>query len=357
VGVSGATMALRAPKPSTVPAKPSAFAFQPARSGMLQRKCACGGSPGLDDKCDECRQNEMGLQRLAVTPAASNAAPPIVHDVLRDGSGRDFDSQEQEARRLAGDRQVPLPVRVGPSWNFSKIPIFPRDRQSAPPPFGLNAFTEMLRPGVVGAIDEAEPDGPGVAAEMEESGDDASSTADFTPAPAPGVFPPSPPPPTPPAPAPAASICDTQLPTGESTSNNGWGSGTAATIGRWSQKLTPASTNFSGCQVTEADPGGGSDSCWFPGSIFSPFTAVTGGTWPVGSGNSWGDDFVGWFTSAVTYYRSKNRAPCSCSFPQSMRIVRASGNVEYVRNQLGGTIGTTTVSSTRAGQSMSKTWP
>jgi len=50
---------------------------------MLQRECACGGSSGLGDKCDECRQNEMGLQRLAVTLAGSNMAPPIVHDVLR----------------------------------------------------------------------------------------------------------------------------------------------------------------------------------------------------------------------------------------------------------------------------------
>jgi hypothetical protein len=81
--VSGATTAPRAPKTSTAPAKSPVSPFLSERRGILQRKCACGGSPGLDDKCDECRQNEMGLQRLAVTPAASNAAPRIVHDVLR----------------------------------------------------------------------------------------------------------------------------------------------------------------------------------------------------------------------------------------------------------------------------------
>ena len=83
MGVSSATMALRAPRTSTGPAKPPAFAFLPARGGMLQRECDCGGSAGLGGKCEECRQNEMGSQRLAAAPAASNMAPPIVHDVLR----------------------------------------------------------------------------------------------------------------------------------------------------------------------------------------------------------------------------------------------------------------------------------
>jgi Domain of unknown function (DUF4157)/Novel toxin 16 len=80
-------MALRAPKTSKPPAKPLASSFPPARGGLLQRECACGGAPGLDDKCDECRQTDMGLQRLSAAPAAaparSNLAPLIVHDVLR----------------------------------------------------------------------------------------------------------------------------------------------------------------------------------------------------------------------------------------------------------------------------------
>jgi len=170
------------------------------------------------------------------------------------------------------------------------------------------------------------------------------------PAPAPPVSPPSPPPPT-------VSICDTQLPTGETTNPNGWGSGNWATAGRWRQQLKPTGTNFSGCQVTEADPGGGTDGCWFSGSAISPQTGITGGTWTVGASNFWGDDFVGWGSGAVTYYRNQGRAPCSFSWPQSMRIVRPGGNVQYVRNRLLGTIGTTTVSSSRAGVTQTKNWP
>lgn len=41
-----------------------------ARSGLRQRKCACGGSPGLDGECEGCHR-----KRLAV--------PPIIHEVLR----------------------------------------------------------------------------------------------------------------------------------------------------------------------------------------------------------------------------------------------------------------------------------
>ena len=81
--MSIAARVLRAPRTSTAPARPTASLLAPARHGILQRACACGGSIGLDDKCDECRRNEMGLQRLAAAPAASDVAPPIVHDVLR----------------------------------------------------------------------------------------------------------------------------------------------------------------------------------------------------------------------------------------------------------------------------------
>lgn len=55
---------------------------QPSSGGMLQRKCACGGSGGKD--CTECQQDrEQTLQRAAKQPVAAGTAPPIVHDVLR----------------------------------------------------------------------------------------------------------------------------------------------------------------------------------------------------------------------------------------------------------------------------------
>lgn len=58
-------------------------AFTTAQPGLLQRKCACGGSPGVDGECAECRKNQLSLQRRATNPAAPATVPPIVHDVLR----------------------------------------------------------------------------------------------------------------------------------------------------------------------------------------------------------------------------------------------------------------------------------
>jgi peptidoglycan hydrolase-like protein with peptidoglycan-binding domain len=152
---------------------------------------------------------------------------------------------------------------------------------------------------------------------------------------------------------------DHGLPAGETTTSNGWAAGG---LHRWRQRLTPFTTHFGSatagrCQVREADGGGGADTCHFPGSAFAPFTAITGGTWDVDGTNRWGDDFVGWFAPAVTFYRANGRAPCSATFTQSMRVVRPSGDVEYRRNVLRSDIGLTTVSSTRDGHTETRPFP
>jgi Domain of unknown function (DUF4157) len=51
------------------PAKP---ALTPARAEMLQRKCACGGSPGLTGDCEECGAEK----RLALRRYSANRAEP-----------------------------------------------------------------------------------------------------------------------------------------------------------------------------------------------------------------------------------------------------------------------------------------
>jgi hypothetical protein len=148
-----------------------------------------------------------------------------------------------------------------------------------------------------------------------------------------------------------------QKPTGETTTFNGWDTGDFATAANWRQQLQPTSLNFSGCTVTEEDPGGGKDECWFKGSAKEPAT-LSGLHKFVHPGNFWGDDRVGWSVDAVKYYRDQGKAPCSFYIPQSMKIVRLSGNIEYYRDQLVGTIGTTTVGSSRAGAPLqSKPWP
>ncbi len=57
--------------------------FTAVPTGLLQRKCACGGSPGVDGECEECREQHLSLQRRATNQAEPATVPPTVHDVLR----------------------------------------------------------------------------------------------------------------------------------------------------------------------------------------------------------------------------------------------------------------------------------
>ena len=50
-------------------------------SGLLQRKCACGGSPGIDGECTACRKKRLHRQPASLTGPTS--VPSIVHEVLR----------------------------------------------------------------------------------------------------------------------------------------------------------------------------------------------------------------------------------------------------------------------------------
>ena len=56
--------------------------FAPAPSGLLQRRCACGGSPGVTGECAECGGKRLTVQRRSPLEAGPSAVPPIVHDVL-----------------------------------------------------------------------------------------------------------------------------------------------------------------------------------------------------------------------------------------------------------------------------------
>lgn len=76
--------------PEAKPASP-ASSFTPARSPLLQRKCACGGSAGGGGECDECHKKKHPLQRRAASPSAVASVPPIVHRVL-DSPGRPLDA-------------------------------------------------------------------------------------------------------------------------------------------------------------------------------------------------------------------------------------------------------------------------
>jgi hypothetical protein len=56
--------------------------FMPAQAGLLQRKCACGGAPGVAGPCEECSNNQLTPQRRAADRVDASV-PLIVHEVLR----------------------------------------------------------------------------------------------------------------------------------------------------------------------------------------------------------------------------------------------------------------------------------
>jgi hypothetical protein len=72
-----AALQIKSKIPSNTPPIPTSV-----RSGLLQRKCACGGTPGLSGECAECGKKKRALQtKLTI--------------------GRSDDPMEQEAERIA----------------------------------------------------------------------------------------------------------------------------------------------------------------------------------------------------------------------------------------------------------------
>src|SRR6266481_3021176 len=69
------------------------MSFTPARSGLLQRKCACGGTPGPSSECEECRKKRLQstINHQSTLNPQPSEVPPIVHEVLR-SSGQSLDA-------------------------------------------------------------------------------------------------------------------------------------------------------------------------------------------------------------------------------------------------------------------------
>jgi Domain of unknown function (DUF4157) len=61
----------------------STQSLTPAGSGVLQRKCACGGTPGPTGECEACRDKKLQRKSKPAELEAPDEVPPIVHDVLR----------------------------------------------------------------------------------------------------------------------------------------------------------------------------------------------------------------------------------------------------------------------------------
>src|SRR5258708_24983998 len=66
----------------------------PVPTGLFQRKCACGGTPGPSGECEECRKKTLQRKTRNSELGTRNDsfAPPIVHEVLR-SRGQPLDTE------------------------------------------------------------------------------------------------------------------------------------------------------------------------------------------------------------------------------------------------------------------------
>jgi hypothetical protein len=86
---------------------------QPAHTSLLQRKCACGGTPGLTGECEECaRKKRLGLRtKLTVSEPGDfyeQEADRIADAVMRmpDESVRRQDGQVNQTKPLSVQRMI-----------------------------------------------------------------------------------------------------------------------------------------------------------------------------------------------------------------------------------------------------------
>ncbi len=105
------------------------------QSQLLQRKCDCGGSPGVDGECEGCREKRLTMQRRAINPAMHPEIPPVVHDVLC-SPGQQLDTKTRKF----------MEPRLG--HDFSKVRIH-TDAQAAESARSVNALAYTVGRDVV----------------------------------------------------------------------------------------------------------------------------------------------------------------------------------------------------------------
>jgi len=93
-------------------ARPS---FTPVRSGLLQRKCACGGTPGPSGECEECRKNRLNVQRRAAHETESAIVDRALY-AMPDSTSR-------------------------PAYNFATVPVHARS------PLSIQTKLAISQPG------------------------------------------------------------------------------------------------------------------------------------------------------------------------------------------------------------------
>ena len=89
--------------------------FTLVRGGVLQRKCACGGSAGVMSECDNCSSKKLSLQRSAATLETPNSVSP-------------YDSRFSD--HLHGTR-IPMASERRLGHAFNRLSITPIQRETA----------------------------------------------------------------------------------------------------------------------------------------------------------------------------------------------------------------------------------
>jgi len=117
----------------------------PARTGLLQRKCACGGTPGRGGECEECGKR-LTLQRRAASQAERTEAPPIVHEALH-SPGQPLDPPTREF----------MESRFG--HDFSRVRVH-RDAEAAESAWRVNALAYTVGHNVVFGMGQYAPHTP-----------------------------------------------------------------------------------------------------------------------------------------------------------------------------------------------------
>jgi uncharacterized protein DUF4157 len=124
----------------------------PARA-LLQRRCACGGTPGPDGECAACKARRLQRSSLGLGP---QTAPPIVHEVLG-RSGRPLDPGvrgEMEARfghdfsrvRVHTDDRAAASARAvdAEAYTVGRNVVFGRERYAPASPRGNSLLAHEL---------------------------------------------------------------------------------------------------------------------------------------------------------------------------------------------------------------------
>src|SRR5436305_3805422 len=92
-----------------------------AKPGLrLQRKCACGATPGQTCGCDEHDERKLPIRRRAVAHDAPDVVPAVVEEVLR-----------SEGRPLEANVRAFMESRLGHDFSQVRVHADARAAESA----------------------------------------------------------------------------------------------------------------------------------------------------------------------------------------------------------------------------------